>query len=130
MRVIAIGTLCEFWDKYPDPSEPLSAWYAVASRVRWELPSDVKAACRNASFIAGNRVVFNIKGNDYRLIEAMHYNRQIAYIRFVGTHRQCDQMNAATIWGHHEYSTYPYQSRLPRGNAAHKRSLGCKTQIP
>lgn len=97
MRVIAVSTLRDFWEKYPDSLEPLGAWYAIASRVRWVSPSDVKLAYRNASFIAGNRVVFNIKGNDYRLIVAMHYNRQIAYIRFVGTHRQYDQINAATV---------------------------------
>jgi mRNA interferase HigB len=97
MRIIALSTLRDFWNKYPDALEPLSAWYAVASRVRWESPADVKAAYRNASFVAGNRVVFNIKGNDYRLVVAMHYNRQIAYIRFVGTHRQYDQIDASTV---------------------------------
>ncbi len=97
MRIIALGTLRDFWNKHPGALEPLSAWYAVASRVGWDSPADVKAAYRNASFVAGNRVVFNIKGNDYRLVVAMHYNRQIAYIRFVGTHRQYDQINAATV---------------------------------
>ena len=97
MRIIALGTLRDFWNKHPDALKPLSAWYAVASRVRWDSPADVKAAYRNASFVLGNRVVFNIKGNDYRLVVAMHYNRQIAYIRFVGTHRQYDQINAATV---------------------------------
>ena len=97
MRIIALATLRDFWAKHPAALEPLSAWYSVASRVRWESPADVKAAYRNASFIAGNRVVFNIKGNDYRLVVAMHYNRQIAYIRFVGTHRQYDQIDTSTV---------------------------------
>jgi mRNA interferase HigB len=97
MRIIALGALRDFWNFHRDAVEPLSAWYAVASRAKWLSPSDVKAAYRNASFIAGNRVVFNIKGNDYRLVVAMHYNRQIAYIRFVGTHRQYDQIDAATV---------------------------------
>ena len=97
MRVIALSALRDFWLKHPDALEPLSAWYAIVSRVRWASPSEVKTAYRNASFLAGNRVVFNIKGNDYRLVVAMHYNRQIAYIRFVGTHRQYDRINAATV---------------------------------
>ncbi len=97
MRIIALGTLRDFWNKHPDALEPLSAWYALASRVRWDSPAEVKAAYRHASFIAGNRVVFNIKGNDYRLVAAMHCNRQIAYIRFVGTHRQYDQIDANTV---------------------------------
>ena len=71
---------------------------ALASlRVRWASPADVKTAYRHASFLPGNRVVFNIKGNDYRLVVAMHYNRQIAYIRFIGTHRQYDQIDARKV---------------------------------
>ena len=97
MRIIALGTLRDFWVKHADATEPLAAWYAIASRRIWRSPADVKAAYRNASFLPGNRVVFNIKGNDYRLVVAMHYNRQIAYIRFVGTHRQYDQIDVATV---------------------------------
>jgi len=97
MRIIALGTLHDFWIKHPDALEPLSAWYAIVSRVRWASPVDVKAAYRHASFLAANRVVFNIKGNDYRLIVAMHYNRQITSIRFIGTHRQYDQIDASKV---------------------------------
>lgn len=97
MRIIALGTLREFWIKHPDAQEPLGAWYAIVSRVHWTSPAEVKSAYRSASFVAGNRVVFNIKGNDYRLVVAMHYNRQIAYIRFVGTHRQYDQIDASNV---------------------------------
>ena len=97
MRIIALGTLREFWIKHPDALEPLSAWYAIVSRVRWESPVDVKAAYRHASFLAENRVVFNIKGNDYRLVVAMHYNRQIVYVRFIGTHRQYDQLEVSKV---------------------------------
>ena len=97
MRVIALGALRDFWLKHPDALEPLSAWYAIVSRVHWASPTEVKAAYRNASFLAGNRIVFNVKGNDYRLVVAMHYNRQIAYVRFVGTHGQYDQIDAVTV---------------------------------
>ena len=97
MRIIALGTLRDFWVRHPDALEPLSAWYAIASRVRWSSPADVKAAYRNASFVAGNRVVFNIKGNDYRLVVAMRYDRQIGYVRFVGTHGQYDRIDATTV---------------------------------
>ncbi|MGH8510927.1 MAG: type II toxin-antitoxin system HigB family toxin [Gammaproteobacteria bacterium] len=97
MRIIALGTLRDFWIKHPDAMEPLAAWYAIASRSHWSSPADVKAAYRSASFVAGNRVVFNIKGNDYRLVVAMHYNRQMAYVRFVGTHRQYDQIDVTLV---------------------------------
>jgi mRNA interferase HigB len=97
MRIIALGALRDFWTRHPDALEPLSAWYAIASRVRWSSPADVKAAYRNASFVAGNRVVFNIKGNHYRLVVAMRYDRQIGYVRFVGTHSQYDRIDATTV---------------------------------
>lgn len=97
MRVIALGTLRDFWVRHSAAMEPIGAWYAIASRARWASPADVKAAYRTASFLPGNRVVFNIKGNDFRLVVAMHYNRQIAYIRFIGTHRQYDQIDASKV---------------------------------
>ena len=97
MRIIALGTLRDFWVKHPDALEPLAAWHAIASRVRWASPADIKAAYRNASFIAGNRVVLNIKGNDYRLVVAVHYNRRMTFIRFAGTHSEYDKIDAAEI---------------------------------
>ena len=97
MRIIALGTLRGFWQRYPDAQAPLRAWYAIARRAQWRSPADVKAAYRSASFIAGNRVVFNIKGNDYRIVVAVHYNRGMMFIRFVGTHRQYDAIDAGSI---------------------------------
>ena len=97
MRIIALETLRDLWGKHADAAEPLAAWYAIASRSVWRSPADVKVAYRNASFLTGNRVVFNIKGSDNWLVVAMHYNRQIANIRFVGTHRQYDQIDATLV---------------------------------
>ena len=89
--------LREFWRIHPDAEVPLRGWYAQASRANWRRPADVRAAYRNASFIANGRVVFNIKGNDYRLVVAVHYNRGMMFVRFVGTHREYDRIDAATI---------------------------------
>ena len=97
MRIIALRALREFWNKRPDAEVPLRSWYAVASRADWRTPADIKAAYRSASFVANNRVVFNIKGNEYRLIAAVHYNRRMMFIRFVGTHGDYDTINAETI---------------------------------
>ncbi len=76
---------------------PLRAWYALASRADWKTPSDVKEAYRNASFIANNRVVFNLKGNDYRLVVLVRYDRGLIFVRIIGTHQQYDKIDAATI---------------------------------
>jgi mRNA interferase HigB len=97
MRIIALRALREFWKKRPDAEVPLRSWYAIASRADWRTPADIKAAYRSASFIANNRVVFNIKGNDYRLIAAVHCNRRMMFIRYVGTHRDYDKIDAETI---------------------------------
>ena len=97
MRVIALSTLRTFWAKHPQAEIPLRVWYAEASRIDWKSPAAIKLAHRTASFLANNRVVFNIKGNDYRLIVAVHYNRRMMFIRFVGTHKEYDRIDAATI---------------------------------
>ena len=97
MRIIALRALRDFWRKHADAEVPLRSWYAVASRAQWRTPADVKAAYRNASFIANNRIVFNVKGNDYRLVVAVHYNRGMMFVRFVGTHREYDKIDASMI---------------------------------
>ena len=97
MRVIALGRLRNFWGRHPQAETPLRSWYAEASRADWRSPADIKAAYRNASFLKNNRVVFNIKGNDYRLVIAVHYNRGMMYIRFLGTHREYDKIDATKI---------------------------------
>ncbi|KAB0603379.1 type II toxin-antitoxin system HigB family toxin [Castellaniella defragrans] len=97
MRIIAVSALRTFWTSHPDAETPLRSWHALASRARWQAPADVKAAYRNASFTRNNRVVFNIKGNDYRLVAAMRYDKGLMYIRFIGTHRQYDRIDVETI---------------------------------
>lgn len=97
MRIIAFSTLRTFWEKHPDAEMPLRVWYAEACRADWRTPADIKAAYRNASFTANNRGVFNIKGNDYRLVVAVHYDRGQMFVRFVGNHRQYDKINVETI---------------------------------
>jgi len=97
MRIIAVSTLREFWKKYPDALESLSAWVAVVSRAQWSQPADIKAQYQNASILKNRRAVFNIKGNDYRLIVAIAYQLGIVYIKFVGTHKQYDAVDAETV---------------------------------
>lgn len=97
MRIIARKTLREFWEKRPDARQALQAWYADVKHAEWASPADIKAIYRNASFLSNNRVVFNIKGNRYRLIVSIQYEFRIVYVRFIGTHPEYDQINADTI---------------------------------
>jgi mRNA interferase HigB len=97
MRIIARRTLREFWEQHPDARQALQAWYADVKRADWKTPTEIKASYRNASFLANNRVVFNVKGNQYRVIVVVQYQHGIVYIRFVGTHREYDRIDAARI---------------------------------
>ncbi|HXE20140.1 type II toxin-antitoxin system HigB family toxin [Castellaniella sp. UC4442_H9] len=97
MRIIALSTLRAFWKSHPDAETPLRAWYALASRATWKTPADIKAAYGNASFTANNRVVFNIKGNDYRMVAAVRYDKALMYVRFIGTHGEYDGIDVKSI---------------------------------
>ena len=99
VRVIARRTLRECWAQrgHGDAEQPLRAWFAEARRAAWRTPSDVKAAYRNASFVGNDRVVFNIGGNKYRLVVALKYSAQIAFIRFVGTHAAYDKIDVEEV---------------------------------
>ena len=99
MRVIAKRTLREFWQisTHGDSRGPLEAWHAETQRATWLSPQEVKGQYRNASILKNNRVVFNIAGNKYRLIVSIDYERQVAFIKFIGTHKQYDQIDAERI---------------------------------
>lgn len=100
MRIIAKRTLREFWEsdpKYLDAKGPLEAWHEEVSNADWCTPQALKAQFRHASILKDGRAVFNIKGNDYRLVAWINYPYRILYIRFVGTHAQYDAIDVETI---------------------------------
>ena len=100
MRIIAVSTLKLFWSgksEYQDAEEATMAWYREAVKDDWSTPSDVKQQFGNASVLKDGRVVFNIAGNKYRLVVWINYPYRVVYIRFIGTHRQYDQIDAQTI---------------------------------
>lgn len=97
MRIISRKKLKGFWERHPQAEKPLRAWYADAKQANWSSPAAIKRLYRNASVVANNRVVFNIKGNDYRLVVAINYHYTIIYIRFIGTHIEYDKINVETI---------------------------------
>ncbi|RXZ42680.1 type II toxin-antitoxin system HigB family toxin [Crenobacter cavernae] len=97
MRVIALKNLLAFAQRHPLADQALRAWYEEAIKSSWQTPQDIKARYASASFVGHNRVVFNIKGNDYRLIVAVAYRFGAVYIKFIGTHAEYDKIDAATV---------------------------------
>ena len=97
MRVFARKTLREFWTNHSDSEDSLKSWFSEAGNSQWESPADIKDKYPHASILAGNRVVFNIKGNNYRLVVKINYDYGQVFIRFVGTHAEYDKTDATTI---------------------------------
>jgi len=97
MRVISRKTLKDYWEKEPGTEQELKAWFAEAENADWRTPTDVKAKYGNASILKGGRVVFNICGNNYRLVTWINYEFHTVYVRFVGTHKEYDRINAETV---------------------------------
>lgn len=97
MKVIALATLRNFWKRFPESEQPLKAWHDEATHADWKQPAEIKAQYRSASILKNRRVVFNIKGNDYRLIVAVAYKVGVVYVKFVGTHALYDAVDAETV---------------------------------
>ncbi|AZF54480.1 MULTISPECIES: type II toxin-antitoxin system HigB family toxin [unclassified Pseudomonas] len=100
MRIIALSTLRRFWESHPasaDAKRPLVEWYRHMEKTLYPTPQALKAELRTASILKSGRVVFNVGGNKYRVVMSIDYERQLGFIRFVGTHAQYDTINAETV---------------------------------
>lgn len=99
MRVISIATLRNFWEHklYRDAEQPLKSWLDEVKKVNWKEPADIKDLYGSASILKNRRVVFNIKGNDYRLVVAIAYNTGVVFVKFIGTHGQYDNNDVNTV---------------------------------
>lgn len=97
MRIISRRRLVTFWEIHPDAEQPLRAWYTEARRANWKTPAEIKATYRTVSILRNNRIVFNIKGNSYRLVVVVEFLQGKIFIRFVGTHAEYDRIDASNI---------------------------------
>lgn len=97
MRVFAKPILREFWTKHTDCEEQLKVWFREAEKGKWKNINALKKEYPSASIVKDNRIVFNIKGNNYRLIVKFNYDYQVCWIRFIGTHAEYDKIDANTI---------------------------------
>lgn len=96
MRVISKKRLRHFWEANPDAEESLLSWYREAEKADWSQPSEIKEQYRNVSFV-GNRVVFNIKGNYYRLVVRINYQYRVVYVRIVCSHKEYDSLDVKEV---------------------------------
>ncbi len=97
MNIIARGTILVYIDRYPKEETALLNWYQEFIKASHENFNQLKSTYGNASIVPYNRIIFNIKGNDFRLIVSINFKRQAAYIIWFGTHKEYDKIDAATI---------------------------------
>jgi len=99
MRIISVGTLKEFWARpgRDDAEQPLRTWVKVVKAAEWSSPTDVKRTFGSADILSNGRVIFDIGGNKYRLVVAVHYRGKRIYVRFIGTHKEYDKIDAKTV---------------------------------
>ena len=103
MRIIARNTLTRFIEKLEGHKDQravkaaLDSWFQEVKRAEWKNSSDVKASYASASIVGAERIVFNIKGNTYRLVVAVDYRRAIVFIKWLGTHKEYDSIDVRTV---------------------------------
>lgn len=98
MQIIAKSTLREFWEIYAQAETPLKTWYAIVGKAAWSGSTDVKKMFgANVDFVSDNRIIFDISGNKYRLIVHIGYPYQRVLVKFVGTHKEYNDINPETV---------------------------------
>ncbi len=97
MHIISRYTLIEFWKKHKDAEIPLRIWFKKTEKAKWKSINELKKDFPAADYVGNNRIVFNIKGNTYRIVVVIYFDGQKIYIRFVGTHAEYDKINAKWI---------------------------------
>jgi len=97
MRIIAVNTIREYWEKYPNTEQSLRAWVQEIEQSNWESPQALKLKYRNASILTGKRVIFNINGNKFRLIVDIEYRLKIIFVVWFGSHAEYDLIDSKTV---------------------------------
>lgn len=97
MRVIARRVLVEFWGKHPESKASLERWHTFVRAAQWTSTDEVQNAAPKAKVLNRERVRFEVAGGNYRLVAAFDFRRQIAFVKFVGTHAEYDRVDAMTV---------------------------------
>jgi len=97
VNIVARRTLVEFWTLHPRAKGPLSAWYDLARAAEWRTPQEVRDDFNSVDFVGDNRVIFDIGGNNYRLVVRISYPFKQMLVKFVGTHAEYDRIDPASV---------------------------------
>ena len=97
MRIYSKNTLRVFWERHTESEQALRAWYREVEQADWATPAQVRERFLNASIVGNNRVVFRIRGNNYRLVVEIFYPGRKVFVRFIGTHAEYDRINAEEV---------------------------------
>jgi mRNA interferase HigB len=97
MRIVTITAIKEFVKTHSNADIPLRDWYKKTSQSKWNCLTDIKQTFNSVDFVGNNRYVFNIKGNEYRLVAIIIFNSKKVYIRFIGTHKEYDKIDCSNI---------------------------------
>jgi mRNA interferase HigB len=92
MRIVTFKKIKEFSERHADSELPLNFWYHTVSKKNWNTVNDLRLDFNNVDYVGNHRFVFNIKGNDYRLVAIISFNAKKIYIRFIGTHSEYDNI--------------------------------------
>ena len=97
MRIVTHRTIVAFYTKHADAKTALEEWYTKTTKADWKMFSDIKESFNSVDSVGNDRYVFNIKGNDYRLIAIVLFKIKMVYVRFIGTHKDYDQIDSSKI---------------------------------
>ena len=97
MRILSRSNLIRFWKKFPNTEQPLKAWLNELKKSKWKTPNALKEQYKSALIISDKRVIFNLKGNDYRLVTDIEFRIGIVFIIWIGTHKEYDKINVKEI---------------------------------
>lgn len=97
MVILFKKTLLAFAERHPSAAAPLNNWYNITKAADWSKLSDIKIMFNNGDYVGNDRFVFNIKGNDFRLVAMIFFDKRTLFIRFIGTHSEYSKIDCSTI---------------------------------
>jgi len=97
MRVIARSVLVDFWGKHPEVKVSLERWHTLVRAAKWSSMDEIQKAAPKAKALNRERVRFEVAGGNYRLVAAFDFRRQIAFVKFIGSHAEYDRIDALTV---------------------------------